>query len=146
MPTVPRSPSRFVAPLLAAALMAGTGAVRAERGGDPSGDLSAASTLPIVVSVAVPAVLLVGAGVLVVRGVEVSADGVGWVVENSVDGAKTSLRFTGRAIGASAVAVGTVISVTAISTGWVLSTAGQAIAFIPNEIGKALLYNEKVSR
>lgn len=122
--------------------------MRAERAGpgDPSGEPSAASALPIVVSVAVPVMLVAGAGTLVVKGVEASADGVGWVVENSVDGARSSLRFTGKAVGASAVAVGTVISVTAISTGWVLSTAGQAIAFIPNEIGKALLYNEKVSR
>jgi len=28
----------------------------------------------------------------------------------------------------------------------VLSAAGKAIAFIPNEIGKALLYNERVTR
>ena len=149
MPTAPRSPHLLVAPLLAAVLIGAAGTVRAERvagHGDPSGELSAASALPIIISVAVPAVLVVGAGTLVVKGVEASADGVGWIVENSVDGAKSSLRFAGRAAGASAVAVGTVISVTAISTGWVLSTAGQAIAFIPNEIGKALLYNEKVSR
>ena len=44
------------------------------------------------------------------------------------------------------VAAGTAIAVTAISTGWVLSTAGQAIAFVPNEIGKALLHNERVTR
>jgi hypothetical protein len=36
--------------------------------------------------------------------------------------------------------------VTAISAGWVLSAAGQAIAFIPNQIGTALLYNERVTR
>jgi hypothetical protein len=34
----------------------------------------------------------------------------------------------------------------ACSTGWVLSSAGRVIAFIPNEIGKALLYNERVTR
>jgi hypothetical protein len=28
----------------------------------------------------------------------------------------------------------------------VLSAAGEVIAFIPNEIGKALLHNEQVSR
>jgi hypothetical protein len=28
----------------------------------------------------------------------------------------------------------------------VLSAVGEVIAFIPNEIGKALLYNEQVSR
>jgi hypothetical protein len=36
--------------------------------------------------------------------------------------------------------------VTAIGAGWVLSAAGAAIAFIPNEVGKALLYNERVTR
>jgi hypothetical protein len=36
--------------------------------------------------------------------------------------------------------------VSVIGTGVVLSAAGEAIAFIPNEIGKALLYNEQVSR
>jgi len=36
--------------------------------------------------------------------------------------------------------------VTAITTGWVLSTASQAIALIPNEIGGALLYNERITR
>jgi hypothetical protein len=34
----------------------------------------------------------------------------------------------------------------ASTAGWVLSAAGQAVAFIPNEIGKALLYNERVTR
>lgn len=126
--------------------MGGAGSAPAGQRGDPSGELSAASALPIVVSIAVPVLLVAGTGELVVRGVEASADGVGWVVENSVDGAKASLRFSGHAVGASAVAVGTVISVTAISTGWILSTAGQAIAFVPNEIGRALLYDEKVSR
>jgi hypothetical protein len=33
---------------------------------------------------------------------------------------------------------------TAVSTGWVLSAAGAAIAFIPNELGTALLYNERL--
>jgi hypothetical protein len=42
--------------------------------------------------------------------------------------------------------VGTAVVVTAVSTGWVLSSASQAIAFIPNEIGAALLYNERITR
>ena len=45
---------------------------------------------------------------------------------------------------------GTAVVVTALSTGWVLSTAAEAgsraLAFIPNEIGAALLYNERVTR
>jgi hypothetical protein len=42
--------------------------------------------------------------------------------------------------------VGTVLKTTTISAGVILSAAGQAVAFIPNEIGKALLHNEKISR
>ena len=137
---------RFAAPLVVALMLASAGAAHAGNHGDPSAQLSEASELPIAVSIFIPAALIVGAGTLVVSGVEASADGVGWIVENSVNGTKASLRFTGKAIGASAMAVGTVITATAISTGWVLSSAGQAIAFVPNEIGKALLYNEKVSR
>ena len=141
---------QFVAPLAAAVIAAvlltsGAGA-RATSRDDPSARLSDASALPIAVSTVLPAELIAGTGTVVVTGVEASADGVGWVVENSVNGAKASLRFTGKAIGASAMAVGTVVAVTATSTGWVLATAGKAIAFVPNEIGKTLLYNEKVSR
>ena len=44
------------------------------------------------------------------------------------------------------VAAGTAVVVTAFSAGWVLSAAGKAIAYIPNEIGAALLYNERVTR
>jgi len=35
---------------------------------------------------------------------------------------------------------------TAVSTGTVLSNAGRVVAFIPNEIGRSLSYNERVSR
>lgn len=127
---------------LAIAALACSGSARAD---PPSSELSEMSMLPIAVSVALPVVLVAGAGSLVVKGVEVSADGVVWVVENTVDGAKASVRIVGHAVGASAIAVGTVITVTAMGTGLLLSAAGQAIAFVPNEIGKAMLYNEKVS-
>ena len=49
-------------------------------------------------------------------------------------------------IAGASVAAGTVVVVTALSTGWVLSAAGEAIAFVPNEIGRALLYNERITR
>ena len=50
------------------------------------------------------------------------------------------------AAGGLSVAAGTAIVVTAFSAGWVLSTAGKALAYIPNEIGQALLYNERIGR
>ena len=45
----------------------------------------------------------------------------------------------------SAGAAFTVVAV-ASTAGWVLSAAGKAIAFIPNEMGRALLHNERVTR
>ena len=108
--------------------------------------LSALSGLPIAVSVAGP-VLLLSAGVaLTVVAVEASVAGTVWVLERASDGARLTLRVSAQAAGGLSVAAGTVVLCTALSTGWVLSAAGQAIAFIPNEIGAALLYNERVSR
>jgi hypothetical protein len=78
--------------------------------------------------------------------VQASAVGTVWVLERASDGARATLTLSGQAARALSVAAGTVVVVTAVSTGWVLSTASEAIAFIPNEIGAALLYNERVTR
>jgi hypothetical protein len=111
-----------------------------------SSELSDASLVPVAISVALPVVLVAGVGSIVVTGVQASAEGTVWVVENVADGVKGSICFAGRVIGATVVAVGTVIVVTVVATGMVLSTAGHVIAFIPNEIGKSLSYNQRVSR
>ena len=108
-------------------------------------EASMLSTLPVAVSVAAPIVLSAGA-VLTVVAVEASATGTVWVLERASDGARSTLRLSAQAAGGLAVVAGTAVLVTAMSTGWVLSAAGTAIAFIPNEIGAALLYNERVTR
>jgi hypothetical protein len=108
-------------------------------------EASMLSTLPVAVSVAAPAVLSVGA-VLTVVAVEASATGAVWVLERASDGARSTLRLSAQAAGGLSVVAGTAVLVTVMSTGWVLSAAGTAIAFIPNEIGAALLYNERVTR
>ena len=108
-------------------------------------ELSEASLVPIAISVALPVVLVAGVGSIVVTGVEASAEGTVWVVESVADGVKGSIRFAGKVAGAVLVAVGTVIVVTVVATGMVLSTAGHVIAFIPNEIGRTLTYNQRVS-
>jgi hypothetical protein len=41
--------------------------------------------------------------------------------------------------------VGTSVLVTVIGAGVVLSAAGEVLAFVPNAIGRALLYNERLS-
>lgn len=109
-------------------------------------ELSALSALPIAVSVAAPVMVLSAGATLTIVAVEVSATGAVWVLERASDGARATLSLSAQAAGGLSVAAGTIVVVTAVSTGWVLSTASEAIAFIPNEIGAALLYNERVTR
>ncbi|MFN5164757.1 MAG: hypothetical protein ACK5JG_05315 [Pseudomonadota bacterium] len=103
---------------------------------------SALSLLPVAVSVAAPVLLVAGAGAFTVVSVAASAEGSVWVLERASDGARASVRFAGHA----SAAVGAAVVVATVSTGWVLSAAGAAIAFIPNELGRALLHNERVTR
>lgn len=140
------SPIRLplAAALLAASLALASPCAHAQ--GDLSSGFSALSALPVVVSVAVPAVLLTAGAMLTVAAVEASADGAVWVIERASDGARTSMRLSAKAAGGLSVAVGTAVVVTAVSAGWVLSTAGQVIAFVPNAVGTALLHGERVSR
>ena len=107
---------------------------------------SALSALPIAVSVAAPVMILSAGVTLTVVAVEASATGAVWVLERASDGARATMRLSAQAAGGHSVAAGTAVVVTAVSTGWVLSTASRAIAFVPNEIGAALLYNERVTR
>jgi hypothetical protein len=69
-----------------------------------------------------------------------------YVFERVSDGAVASVQVVGKGAGVASVAVGTVVTVSAIGAGVLLSTAGQVIAFIPNEVGVALLHNERVTR
>ena len=131
---------------LVATAMAGILATSVGARAESSTELSEASLVPVAISVALPVVLVAGVASVVVTGVEASAQGTVWVVENLADGVKGSICFAGQVVGAVAVAAGTVIVVTAVATGMVLSTAGHVIAFVPNEIGRTLSYNQRVSR
>lgn len=102
---------------------------------------SALSLMPLAV-VAVPSVALVGSAALTVVAVEVSAAGTVWVLERASDGARLSLQLAGSSV----VAVGSVLVVTALSAGWLLSQAGRVLCFIPNQIGTALMHDERVTR
>lgn len=53
--------------------------------------------------------------------------------------------MTGRAANGVSNAVGTSVLVTVIGAGVVLSAAGEVLAYVPNAIGRALLYNERLS-
>lgn len=120
-------------------------------------EASAISVAPVALSVTAvsatgaalslaPSAILSAGGSLVVVSVEVVGGVTVWVLERASDGVRISLRTSGQLAKGAVVSVGTAVSVTVIGSGIVLSAAGEAIAFIPNEIGKALLYNERVSR
>jgi hypothetical protein len=109
-------------------------------------EASALSALPIAVSVAAPFAVLSAGAALTVVSVEATSTGAVWVLERAADGTRASVRLVGRGLAGASVAAGTVVVCTALSTGWVLSAAGEAIAFMPNEIGRALLYNERITR
>jgi hypothetical protein len=111
-----------------------------------SSEVSALSLLPVAISVAAPVALVAGGVSLTVVAVEASATGTALVVERASDGMRETLHFSGQVLGGISQGVGTAILCTAVSTGYVLSAAGQAIAFVPNEIGAALLYNERLGR
>ncbi len=109
-------------------------------------DASVLSALPIAVSVAAPVAVLSAGAVFTVVAIEATSTGAVWVLERASDGARASVRLVGRGIGGVSLAAGTVVACTVLSAGWVLSAAGEAIAFVPNEIGRALLYNERITR
>lgn len=96
-------------------------------------------------AVALPVAFSTAGAVLVVKGVEASATGTRYVLERVSDGARASVEVSGKVAGAASTTVGTVVSVSIISAGVVLSVAGQVIAFVPNEAGRALLHNQRVT-
>jgi hypothetical protein len=95
--------------------------------------------------VALPVAFSVAGAVLVVKGVELSAKGTVFVLERVSDGARASVEVSGKVAEGVSTAAGTVVAVSIISAGVVLSVAGQVIAFIPNEVGRKLLHNERVT-
>jgi hypothetical protein len=135
---------RLVLPLMLSAALALAAPARAHA--PNASDASALSMLPIAVSVAAPAMFLSAGAMLTVVAVEASATGVVCILERASDGARASVTLSTHGAAALSVGVGTVVTVSAFSAGWVLSAAGRAIAYIPNEIGAALLHNERVTR
>ena len=134
--------------LTLAALLYGGAWSTAAYGAGPGGasELSALSMLPVAVSVTAPVAVLSAGAALTVVAVEGSAAGTVWVLERASDGVRGSLTLSGELARGASVAVGSAVLVTALSAGWLLSSAGKAIAFVPNEIGRALLHNERVTR
>ena len=132
---------------IALALTAALGATPALAQRDSAvSELSALSALPIAVSVAAPLVLLSAGAAFTVVAVDATSAGTVWVLERASDGARASVTLSSAAVGGVSLVAGATVVAVASTAGWVLSAAGKAIAFIPNEIGRALLHNERVTR
>jgi hypothetical protein len=95
--------------------------------------------------VAVPVILSTAGAVLVVKTVESTARGTVYVLERASDGARASIELSGKAVAGASLVAGTAVVVSVIGAGVVLSALGEAIAFIPNELGRALLHNERLT-
>jgi hypothetical protein len=132
---------KFVLAGLLAAALASPGLAHAQMS-----EASALSMLPLAVSVAAPVAVLSAGAVFTVVAVQTASGATVWVLERASDGVRASVTLIGQAAAGASLLVGTAVVATAISTGWVLVSAGKAIAFIPNEVGRALLYNERVTR
>ena len=83
---------------------------------------------------------------MVVKSVAASARGMVCVLERASDGARASVELAARGAGAASLSVGTAVTVSVIGAGVVLSAAGEAIAFLPNEMGRALMYSQRLSQ
>ncbi|MDR7093368.1 hypothetical protein [Hydrogenophaga laconesensis] len=94
----------------------------------------------------VPVALSTAGAVLIVKAVESTARGTVYVLERASDGARASVEVAGRAASGVVIGVGTVVTVSVIGTGVLLSAAGEVLAFVPNELGRALLHNERVTQ
>jgi hypothetical protein len=95
-------------------------------------------------AVAIPLFLSAAGASVVIEAVESSAEGVSYVLKNVADGTSAVVKVSGQAAGALSVGVGTVVQTSVIGAGVILSAAGKVLAFIPNEIGKALMHNERL--
>ena len=126
------------------------------RRGDAASEASVLSALPIAsvmivgaaasaATVALPVALSTSGAVLVIKSVEVSARGTLCVLERASDGVQVSVEIAARGAERSSLMVGKTVQVAVIGAGAVLSIAGEAIAFVPNEIGRALLHNERIT-
>lgn len=135
--------ARFAAALVLGAALTAAGGAHSH---DGLSDASALSLLPVAVSVGAPSAALSAGAALTVVSVEVTALGTVWVLQRASDGARMSVRLSADVAGGLSVAVGTAVTVSVVGAGWMLSVAGEAVALVPNEIGRALLYSEPVTR
>jgi len=68
------------------------------------------------------------------------------VLQNTVDGSKAVIRVSIPVVKEIGISTGSAIQAIAGSTGYTLMASGKILAFVPNELGKELLYQSRLSR
>ncbi len=96
-------------------------------------------------AIALPAALSVAGSTLVVVSVEVLASGTVYVLRDLSDGAVASIKLAGSAVAGSAMVAGAVITVSAMTAGTLLVASSKVVAFLPNEVGRSLMHNERLT-
>jgi hypothetical protein len=129
--------------VMATTLLALNSSAHAHR---PPSTVSEASLVPVVISVAAPVALLASGAAFTVLAVEGISTGTVWVLERASDGAQFSVEVSGAALNGAAVVAGATVMVVACSTGHILASGGRAVGFLPNERGRAMFHNERVTR
>lgn len=107
-----------------------------------SENLSAASGKIVAGSVGV----FGASGVLMVVGVEQSANGVSIVLRDVSDASGEIATVLIDSAQTASVAAGQVLQASATGVGYALVASGKVIAFIPNEIGQSLIHQSRYSR
>jgi hypothetical protein len=108
--------------------------------------VSELSLLPVAISVAAPVALLASGAAFTVLAMEGVSTGTVWVLERVSDGAQFSVELSGAAVDGVAVVAGASVMMVACSTGHILASGGRAVGFIPNDRGRSLFHNERLTR
>jgi succinate dehydrogenase/fumarate reductase cytochrome b subunit len=93
----------------------------------------------------IPAALSDTGSVVIVKAIQSTAKGSVYVLERSSDGASTAIEIGGLAIAGASLVVGSAIAITAINVGVILSYHGAALAFVPNDVGRGLFFQQRLT-
>ncbi|MBI3230200.1 MAG: hypothetical protein HYZ45_08520 [Burkholderiales bacterium] len=107
---------------------------------------SEVSAIGSILVLAVPLAVLDMSGAVVVKSVDVSAQGATVVVRSVAKGAEASFNVVGQVSQDLSKAAGQSARLVVVGSGHLLVASGKVLAFIPNEIGKSMLYSNKVAQ
>ena len=88
--------------------------------------------------------IFAASGELVVIGLEKIGESTVILLKGASEAATASVKVSAEIAAAASFTVGSAVQVVTASTGYTLMTAGRVLAFIPNEVGRSLLYHQRI--